>query len=366
MSSLNCALRGFLKTRDSVLGFAPECPKSERIIGTINRSYGPIQLSVHNIDPKIAIDHFHSPNSIFQMQYANGIRKVAFFVGFVGAFLVISNCTDRSVRAQPHELLTAESKPASPASASPAGDSTLPPVGVPTNGGVVLSPAVLHQNLSVASQLLSSGQFADSQIVLQSILREQPDCARAEFLLGVAMMKQKQYGQARPHLEASLAKEQDFSGRKQVDHFLGWTCYYLGDLESAKRYFQSHVGAVPMADDSYYGLGVIAIDEDRISDAQVALERAMELIGTTPARKQDRAKVLARLGDVDLRRDKIAEALELYEHSLELWPDHYEVWGKIARVYDSVNRPVDADQARANQQSAMQRTRRTFIPESVP
>ncbi len=231
---------------------------------------------------------------------------------------------------------------------------------------ITLDPAVLHPNLGVAAQLLASRQFADSEIVLRAILKEEPRCARAEFLLGVALMKQKQYGQARPLLEASLASGQDFAGRKQVDHFIGWACYYLGDLESSKRAFQSHVGSVATADDSYYGLAVIAIDEDRIADAQLALERAVELIGQNPARKQDRSKALARLGDLELRREKPTEAMALYEESLELWPDHYEVWAKIARLYESANRTADAERARANQQAAMQRVGRAPIADPAP
>lgn len=223
---------------------------------------------------------------------------------------------------------------------------------------VHLSPPVIHANLPVATQLLTSGQFADAEIVLRAILKESPDCARAQFLLGVALSKQKQYDKARAQLEASLASNQDFVGRKQVDHFLAWACYYLGDLEAAKRCFQSHIQAVPEADDSYYGLGLIALDEDRTTDAQVAFERSMELIGTDARRARDRAKALARLGDLDIRRDQVDRALALYEESSRIWPDHYEVWGKLARVYESMNRPQDAVAARAQQQAAMERTGR--------
>ena len=276
----------------------------------------------------------------------------------------ILGCSDNSVKTQTSQSnqSTAERAQIDPSvtTDSPTGKRMDLPTSPP------LAPAIQHQNLAVGAQLLTSGQFADAEIVLRTILKEQPDCARAEFLLGVALMKQKQYAKARPLLEESLARNQDFSGRKQVDHFLGWTCFYVGDLESAKRYFQSHVGAVPTADDSYYGLAVIAIDEDRISDAQVALERAMDLIGANPARKQDRAKVLARLGDIELRRDKVDQALSLYEEASEIWPDHYEVWGKLSRVYDSLNRPLDAEHARAQQKSAMQRIGRAPLQESLP
>jgi len=223
---------------------------------------------------------------------------------------------------------------------------------------IPLSPPVMHANLPIATQLVASGQFADAEIVLRAILKESPDCARAQFLLGVALSKQKRYDKARALLEASLASNQDFVGRKQVDHFLAWACYYLGDLEAAKRCFQSHIQAVPEADDSYYGLGVIALDEDRTTDAQVAFERSMELIGTDARHARDRAKALARLGDLDIRRDQVDHALALYEESSRLWPDHYEVWGKLARVYESMNRPQDAIAARAQQQAAMERTGR--------
>ncbi|MSR44700.1 MAG: tetratricopeptide repeat protein [Phycisphaerales bacterium] len=214
-----------------------------------------------------------------------------------------------------------------------------------------LSQPVIHQNLPIAAKLVRSGQFLDAEIILRSMLRESPDCARCEFLLGVAVMKTKRYGQARPLLESSVARNQQFPERIQVDHFLGWTCYYLGDLESSKRHFQSHIAAVPTADDSYFGLGVIAIDEDRTADAQLALERAIELIGMHPVRARDRAKCLARLGDIELRRDRREDALSLYEESARLCPDHGEVWGKLARVYDSLNRPAEAEAARAKQSS---------------
>ncbi len=236
----------------------------------------------------------------------------------------------------------------------------------PTLTTTALAEPVNHQNLAIAAKLVRSGQFIDAEIVLRSILAEQPDCARAEFLLGVAVMKQKKYAQARTTLESSLARNQDFAERKQVDHFLGWSCYYLGDLEASKRFFQSHVGANPTADDSYFGLGVIAIDEDRTGDAELALERAIELIGQHPARNRDRAKALARLGDVALRREKVQDALALYEEASQLWPDHYEVWGKLARVYDASGRGIDAENARTEQQKAMQRTGRAAPAQDVP
>lgn len=225
---------------------------------------------------------------------------------------------------------------------------------------------VSHPNVSVGARLLRSGQFLDAEIVLSTVLRESPNCARAQFLLGVAVMKQKRYAQARPLLEASLASKQPFPDAVQVDHFLGWTCYYLGDLDAAKGAFQSHVRNVPTAADSYFGLGVIAIDEDRIADARSALERSIELLPPAPQGNRDHSKALARLGDCAMARDETEAALADYEEAANLWPDHYEIWGKLARVYEIANRPEDAARSRSEQGAAMKRVGRSPETESAP
>jgi len=237
----------------------------------------------------------------------------------------------------------------------------------PTEQGVTLNqqPAVsanaqqplevTHPNLSVASQLVAVGSFLDAEIVLTAILREEPESAQAKFLLGVVFLKTQRAARALPLLQASIASGQAFTGRTHVEHFIGWANYQLGELDAAKRAFQSHVAAVPTADDSYYGLAVIALDEDRVADAQQALERALELVGSSPRRARDRAKILARLGDIEFRADRIDPAVALFEDSLALYADHVEVWGKLARALDRLGRADAAEAARKNQAAAQAR-----------
>lgn len=252
------------------------------------------------------------------------------------------SCSEHGDPAAPNR--TAQNKPVETSPAASAQASSLP-----------LMPPIEHPNLPVAARLVQSGQFVDSEIVLRTILRERPDCARAEFLLGVAVMKLKRYGEARTLLESSLSRRQDFAQRKQVDHFLGWTCYYLGDLDGAKSHFQAHVGAVPEAADSYYGLGVIALDEDRLADAQAALDRSIALLPEGAAGARDRSKALARLGDIAQRRDDLPQAIDLFAQATALWPDHYEVWGKLARALDASGKPDEANAAREAHDAALAR-----------
>ena len=212
---------------------------------------------------------------------------------------------------------------------------------------VVESAFVDHPSVPVVQRLLLSSQFAQAEVVARAALREKPECARASFLLGVAVQKQKRYAEARDLLVAAQASGQPFPEARQTDHFLGWANYYLGDLALAKRHFQSHVGAMPTADDSWFGLGVVAIEESRLGDAEGALQRALDLAGDGVPGRPMRAKTLVRLGDVAVLRDRFADAVDLYEEAVSLRPDQPEVWTKLARAYERTNRADDASAARA-------------------
>jgi Flp pilus assembly protein TadD len=199
-----------------------------------------------------------------------------------------------------------------------------------------------HPSVPVIQRLVLSSQFAEAEVVARAALRERTECARVRFLLGVAVQKQKRYGEARELLDAAQSSGQPFPEAGQVDHFLGWANYYLGELTLAKRHFQSHVGRVPTADDSWFGLGAVAIEENRLGDAETALQRALDLAGDGLPGRPMRAKALVRLGDVALLRDRFADAVELYEDALSLRPDQHEVWSKLARAYERAERPKDA------------------------
>lgn len=259
------------------------------------------------------------------------------------AMLLLCGC-------QPTRTQETTKKDESHAVMEPAGQVAKPDPNPPVSA---IAQQQMHPNLAVASQLVAAGSFLDAEIVLTAILQERPDSAQAEFLLGVVYLKTQRAARALPLLQASLASGQAFTGRTHVEHFMGWANYQLGELDEAKRAFQSHVAAVPTADDSYYGLAVIALDEDRVGDAQQALERALELVGSSPRRVRDRAKILARLGDIEFRADRIEPAVSLFEESLELYSDHVEVWGKLARALDRLGR-ADAAEAARVKQSAVQ------------
>lgn len=190
-------------------------------------------------------------------------------------------------------------------------------------------------------------------MVARTVLKEQPAMDRAAFFVGLSVHEQKRYGQARELLERSMVSNQPFPERDHAAHFLGWACYYLGDLECAKRAFSAHAAQWPNFDDTQYGLGVIALDEDRVDDAERSFARALELTTTQGGNnKASLAKALARLGDVALRKDHPEEAQLRYEEAVALWPDHYEAWSRLVRLYNREGREEDAQRAERESQAA--------------
>lgn len=189
----------------------------------------------------------------------------------------------------------------------------------------------------------------------------QPGSARAAFYVGLSFHKQKRHAEALAFLErAEAAPDNDFPEAAHVPHYLGWCRYYLGDLAGAHRAFEAHAAAFPEYDDTQFALGLVAFDRDELDEAERRFRRALELLrraagDAAPGTARERAKCLARLGDVALRRGDLESAERDARAAVELWPDHHEAWAKLARVLDRQGKAAEASAARSQQQAALAR-----------
>jgi tetratricopeptide (TPR) repeat protein len=189
----------------------------------------------------------------------------------------------------------------------------------------------------------------------------QPGSARAAFYVGLSFHKQKRHAEALAFLErAEAAPDSEFPEAPHVPHYLGWCRYYLGDLAGAHRAFEAHAAAFPGYDDSQFALGLIAFDRDELDEAEHRFRRALELLqraagDAAAGTARERAKCLARLGDVALRRGDLESAERDARAAVELWPDHHEAWAKLARVLDRQGKAAEASAARSQQQAALAR-----------
>ena len=215
--------------------------------------------------------------------------------------------------------------------------------------------------LEAVRLLLRDGRFAEAELAARAAVRASPDDPRASFYLGLCLHKSKRHGEALLLLErAAEAPPAAFPEAPHAVHYLGWCRYYLGDLAGARAAFERHASGFPEYDDTQFALGLVAYEEDRLPDAEARFRRALELLGRTPGSSaKERAKNLARLGDVLLRQDRLADAERCYRDAVRLWPTHGEAWSKLARSLDRQGRGAEADAARTEQARIRAETERT-------
>lgn len=222
----------------------------------------------------------------------------------------------------------------------------------------------------VAARLLFEGRLEDAATVAGTVVAQRPDCDRGKFMLGLIRHKQQRYDDARPLLEAAMLSKQPFPERDHTSYYLGWCCYHMKDLKAAKQYFEIHVAHWPNYDDSHFGLGVIALDEDRLDDAEAALTTALRLQDSLEAQnaadRKSRSKTMARLGDVAARQKKLDLAITRYESAVAAWPDHPEAWAALAKLYRSAGKEADAKRADDGEREALTRARRGAAGEKKP
>lgn len=207
--------------------------------------------------------------------------------------------------------------------------------------------------------MLDGGRFPEAEMAMRTMLREKPQLIRGEFFLAVAIQKQKRYGEAEALLLKIIDSRAAFPEINHVFHFLGWSQYYQGKLAEARQSFEEHLRRVRDEPDSIFALGVIALEEDRIDEAERRFRRVIDLQKNDPRLRRDLGKAHARLGDVLLRREQLAEAEEQFRLAVTAWPNHYEAWAKLARTLDRQGKELEADRARAEEHAAMVRSGRS-------
>lgn len=220
--------------------------------------------------------------------------------------------------------------------------------------------------LDVAIEMLRKGSFEAAASTARAVLAANDGIDRARAVVGIALNKLKRYEEARGALEKASASAQPFPERKHAPHFLGWCCYHLGDLAAARAAFEEHLRRVPGEPDSTFGLALIALDEDRLDEAEPLFAVALKGFTEPKPRAVDQARVLTRMADLALRRDEVAKAEELLDRAVRASALQHETWSKIARVKDRLGKTGEADAARANAKRILDALGRTAPAPTPP
>lgn len=228
--------------------------------------------------------------------------------------------------------------------------------------GALRAPEIEDPRIRAIRHLLRASRYADAQMVAEAMLATSPDSAQARFYAGLALHKQKMYARARPLLEYAAEHANEFQQGPHAIHYVAWCAFYLGDLRAARQAFTEHMNAFPNYDDTHFGLGLVALEEHRLAEAEACFRTALDLLVKQGGLPRERAKNLARLGDVLLAEDRGGEAEMAYRQAVGLWRDHHEAWAKLARILDRNGRTAEAEVARAEQKAALERMTAEGIP----
>jgi tetratricopeptide (TPR) repeat protein len=238
----------------------------------------------------------------------------------------------------------------------------MPPVPAPPSASETARKVPpLDPRLNDAFRLIKAGRFTEARKAAQEYLASGTGAhpGHAQFVLGLSYHRQRLYESARAHFALAAAAE---PGYVTTYFFYGFTLFNLGRLDEARTAFETYLARGPEDPEAVFGLGLVALEQDRVDEAERAFARAIALAEkrepgpvVSAGTREDLSRYEARLADVHLRLGDLPKARADLERSVELWPDHFEPWHKLALVLRRLGDAAGADRAQARADDAFRR-----------
>ena len=191
----------------------------------------------------------------------------------------------------------------------------------------------LNDLLDEAQRNIDANNFEAAVAPLRKFIAEKPEVAFAHFQLGYAYTALKRGDEARAEYERVIALDP-----KMPEAYLN-----LGILLLDKQEYAAAVAplskAVELIPAQSRPRSLLAVAQDRSGDQEGAarsFEGVLHLDPNDPAAN-------GYLGELDLRRNKPADAESRFRHALEIRPDAPEALQGLARSLEAQNKPEAAD-----------------------
>lgn len=210
----------------------------------------------------------------------------------------------------------------------------------------------LPKELGEIFALIQQGRTGPARVRIVKHQKLHPDDGQSVFLFGLSYHREKKYGRARPYLEKAIEMLPEYG---PSHYFLGWTTYYLGDLEASQRAFLTFLEASPNDADTHFGLGLVALDQHDLDNAKTRLERSLALLGHGEFTGRDRSKALTRLAEVALAREDASEARRRLEQAVDAFPENDEALYRLSRLLRQMGDISAADEALLRFRAAWER-----------
>ncbi len=192
-----------------------------------------------------------------------------------------------------------------------------------------LKPVKLDFGLKTHMQLIEDGKTGSARVQLRQLMENTGESAQPLFLMGLSYHKEKKYTKGVEWFEKAASFESNAGRYPPTWHFLGWSYYYLGDVENSQKAFEQFLKLHPDEGDSLFALGLLAMEEGNSVKAEMLYSRSITAQEGNP---KGQAKAIARLGDVYKVAGNLEGAKEKYLQAVTLDPDLYEAWYHLSTI----------------------------------
>src|SRR6266436_4197852 len=191
----------------------------------------------------------------------------------------------------------------------------------------------LNDLLDEAQRNIDSNNFESAIAPLQKFIAEKPDVAFAHFQLGYAYTALKRSAEARAEYERAIALD-----AKMPEAHLNLGILLLNSQQYATA-VTPLTKAVELLPAQSRPRSLLAVAQDRSGDQEAAARSFEGVLHLDP----NDLTANHYLGELDLRRNKPAEAEARFRHALEIRPDAPEALQGLAKSLDAQNKPEAAD-----------------------
>jgi len=208
--------------------------------------------------------------------------------------------------------------------------------------------------LRPAAAAIDARRFEEARRIAQAYLGEHAHDPQALFLIGLSHAYADNHGAARPFLEQTLARAPDFD--------LAWeplarTRFLLGDLAGARAAWTSYAERAPADPKGPHGLGLVALEETRLDEAEAHFRRALACFDAleprqAAARAGERSESHARLGEVRLAAGDLAGARAELLRAIELSDGNLSALYTLGLVHRRLGEEALADAVAARYERA--------------
>jgi tetratricopeptide (TPR) repeat protein len=173
-------------------------------------------------------------------------------------------------------------------------------------GGFAFCFAIL--TLLSASTWKHSKLFRDAETYYRAVVEKNPDVAMSQLNLGIVLLNERRYEEAKLHLERALQLQPNSMARGSAYAGLGNLALAAGSLDQAVDYYTASLSVWPDFR-VYNSIGGVFHREGKLRDAVASYEKAIELQPESPVALTNLAWILATAPDDQLRNG--ARAVEL-------------------------------------------------------